>query len=314
MGMGKRLIEVNGIVQDLRSLKSMGDGQHDYAIEQNIIFFEAIKNPISYLKWLFWQAPKINGHELQEINDLLPKYDLFMHTKLIEMEKKRFPGLVEPIVDRLTNLINQELRTVTLINLGSGGMEVERQVINRLIKMGHDYPVVFVGVDQSSETRLLARNNLASFERKILITEKDDLSQIDLDKIKSKDQNNQYKVVLCGNDIFRLPDNFKKKYFDFGLHSLFRHHLNEKQKNRLDEVLQSIADTTLEYDGFKDWFGILPQTIIGWKHPVFLNAEIFSNLRFSTKFKIKQEVEKRGWRSVKLNFSKIGYYLLQCYH
>lgn len=81
----KKIIEE--VLNDLESLKN-DPSLNQYAIDENIAFFDATKSIFRYIWWLITRAPKIDGEKLLEINDLLPKWDLAMHRKLIEVEKK----------------------------------------------------------------------------------------------------------------------------------------------------------------------------------------------------------------------------------
>ena len=73
--------------------------------------------------------------KLLELTDFpFSHWDKEMHRKLIEMEKKDFPGLVKPLVDGVVNLILGKNRSRFIgVSLGCGGMEVERQIIKKLI-------------------------------------------------------------------------------------------------------------------------------------------------------------------------------------
>jgi hypothetical protein len=51
----------------------------------------------------------------------------------------------------------------------------------------------------------------------------------------------------------------------------------------IDGVMKRISRVGLEYDGYRNWYVLFAQTIVGWCYPVFLNAEIFSNFRFFSK-------------------------------
>ena len=104
-------------------------------MEENIAFFQAAKTVFGYIRWLITRAGKINKKELRELTDLHPdKWDREMHTKLIEVERKKFPGLIKPLVDQIVSLIiSNEHRPLVLANLGCGGMEIERKVIMKLI-------------------------------------------------------------------------------------------------------------------------------------------------------------------------------------
>jgi hypothetical protein len=277
-----------------------------YAIDANIEFFKACRSIFSYISWLRTRATKLDGAQLLEINDLLPKWDQTMHRKLIEMEKKKFPGLIKLLVDKLHELIVENASDVVVADIGSGGMEAERQVLERLVAADHSHKVVFVGVDQSLDARAVAKENLASLGDDIVQVEVDQLTAAKLGEIISK-ESKRFIVIHCRNDIFALDKVFEPNTFNIAFHALFKHHLTTQQRGNLDQILNKIATRVLEYDGFRDYFGMIPQSFIGWTNPVFLNAEIFSNIRFTQKgdlLKAKKHLEKGD-----IKFAKIGYYL-----
>ncbi len=301
-----RIEKINQILSDLENLQKNKQAQQQaYAIGENIAFYKAIKNIFSYLRWLITRAPNISPEKLMEINDLLPVLDEEMHRKLIEMEQKPFPGLITPLVDKITGILKTKEKPTALANLGSGGMEAERQVILKLSSVQSPVYHVFVGIDKSPLARKLAKQNLRSLQPVVEIFEVENLDQDNLDKI-IQTRKDKHAVVLCQNDIFQLNNFFKPETFEIMFHSLFLHHLNEDEEQNMISSIRNLSKSILEYDGFKSWFNMIPQTIIGWNDPVFLNAEIFSNLRFPLKKHLLQEFSRN-----KIAFSKIGYYLLE---
>ena len=89
----ERINQINEILVDLRAAKTAtADKDKLYAIDENIIFFEAAKSFSCYLRWVFSRMNKIDPKRLLEINDILPKWDREMHIKLIEVEKRKYPG------------------------------------------------------------------------------------------------------------------------------------------------------------------------------------------------------------------------------
>jgi hypothetical protein len=125
-------------------------------------------------------------------------------------------------------------------------------------------------------------------------------------KINKKDSN-KFHVILCKNDIFRLDNFFPRKSFDIIFHSLFKYHLNDMEKIRIDAIAQRLAKYMLEYDGYRSKLTLIPQTITAWNYPVFLNASILSNLTFST----KKELKTAAIKNSQLRFYKTGTYLLK---
>ncbi|GEM_PF-858777 len=303
---------IDNVLSDLFSLKKTGYVANSYAIDENIIFFKAIKSFSGYIKWLFGRAPKIDGQKLLELTDFslsnLPKWEIQMHKELISLEKKKFPGLIEPLVDRILNIIISSNKSLIVADFGSGGIEVVRQVIIRLVYNNYKHKVTFVGIDLSDAAHEVALENLQKLKENHII----DVFRIEkldkqiLNRLISTG-NEQYKVILCKNDLFKLSDYFSEHFFDVIFHSLFKHHFNVRDKERVELVSERYGKIVLEYDGYKSWpHIIIPHALTGWRDPVFLNATIFSDLRYSTRREIRKATRKGH-----LRFFKIGTYLLE---
>ena len=298
---------ISHILKDLEDLKKNSAFHNTYAIQENIAFFEAIKSFSGNIKWFIKRASEIDGSRLLELTDFpFPRWDREMHRKLVEMEKKEFPGLVAPLVNRIANLILTKNNRFIGVGLGCGGMEVERQIIKSLLEKKHPHQVVLIGVDKSPVTNEVARENLREVEPHIDIHEIENLNSSALENLLKGDRH-RHIIILCKNDIFKLPEYFAPRSFDVIYHSLFKHHLMGNHKKEMDSVVSSLAKCGLEYDGFKNWPVFIPQTIIGWNHPVFLNAEIFSDFRF-----LKKDELAKIYTGLKLSFFKrTGTYLLE---
>lgn len=292
------------VLRDLATLKNKPN-INQYAVDENTLFFEACRSLPSYIWWLIKRAPKIDGEKLLEVNDLLPKWDRAMHSKLIEMERKKFPGLIAPLVNKVSDFILKSDRPLILANFGFGGMEAERQIIEKILTAEHKYPVIFVGMDRSATTHKVAQENLKGLGQNVILREFEYLNENILKTEVKKNENKQYLVFFCKNNIFELNKCFPNKYFDAIYHALFKHHLNNLEKIKLDQAIYGLAQNIFEYDGFRNWVSAIPQTIIGWSDPVFLNAEIFSNLRYHTKTDIQKNHEPRS----SCVFYKAGFYL-----
>lgn len=281
--MKKRRMEIDGILQKLREFKNDPRyGDRIYAIGENIRFAEAMKSLPRYAWWLLTRAPKIDGARLLELTDFpVEEWDVRMHKRLMEVERSKKIKLVKPLVDRILKFIFDENRPLVLANLGAGGMEVDRQVISELIDKKYDKPIIFIGVDKSPITNKIAKENLNSLGKGIEIFDIENLTKDRLEEIKKT--NKGIAVVLCKNDIFNLGVEFPPKYFDLVYNSLFKHHLAESDKERLDKIIQNTSKKSLEYDGYRSWPHTIPQSLAGWSNPVFLNGTIFSMLRYSKK-------------------------------
>jgi hypothetical protein len=305
--MNNRKSRINEILKELNVLKNNCPLSNRYAMEENIAFFQAAKTVFAYIRWLITRAGKIDKKELLELTDLQPdRCDREMHEKLIEVERRKSPGLIRPLVDQIVSLIiSTEHRPLVITNLGCGGMEIERQVIRKLISEKHNRHIIFIGIDKSSVTQVIAMENLQDVKPFTNIVQIENLDNEMLQQFYRK-ESGKFHVILCKNDIFRLDNFFPRKSFDIIFHSLFKHHLNDMEKIRIDAIAQRLAKYMLEYDGYRSKLTLIPQTITGWNHPVFLNAAILSNLRFST----KKEIKTTAGKNSQLHFYKTGTYLL----
>lgn len=284
----KRYLQICEVIDDLNQLKKNTSGEYKYAIDENILFFQASKSIFSYYKWLIMHAKKIIRGRLFEINDLLPKWDKEMHKELVSLEKKKFPGLIAPLVSKIYKTLSSTKERQVVVNLGHGGMETERQIINKLINMGNSIPVIFIGFDQSETSRFTAKENLKELNGVIELIEVSDFNGEKLEEI-IKNTNKLYTIILSNNDIFDLEKKFQGRQLNIIFHSLFKHHIvTTAEKDKLDLICTNLAEIVFEYDGYKNWFFMLfPHTFTGWRSPVFLNATIFSDLRYYNKSELK---------------------------
>lgn len=259
------------------------DERRAYAIRENIVFLEAARSPLQYLWWLFRVAPKLDGSRLLELTDFpVEEWDIAMHERLIELQKRKQPGLITPLVNAITRYIQKESRDLIITNLGAGGMEVDRQVAEWALKSNHQHTLTIVAVDKSPITRRIADKNLKELSHSIKIIETGELSVAELEQLR-KQTAEKILIVMCTNDIFKLDTHFPPNYFDLVYHSLFRHHLNPDEQKRLDQTIQAIGKDHFEFDGYKSWAHGFIQSLFAWTSPVFLNGTIISMARYKTK-------------------------------
>jgi hypothetical protein len=306
--MSKRIEEINSAIEKLGSFKNDPAYAKDvYAIEENIVFLKSIKHLPGYVRWLITRPKKINASELLELTDFpVEEWDIKMHKRLIEIERNKHIGLGKPLVDKIMEHILSEKRPLVMVNLGAGGMEVDRQVIAALVEKKYSHPMVFIGVDKSLTTRKIAKENLGSLGSDIKIIESDHLTRPELENIKAS--NKGIVVILCGNDIFELDKEFPEKYFDLIYHSLFKHHLSLEQRQELDMLMKKTAKRAFEYDGYRTWRVIIPQTVVAWNYPCFLGATVFSNIRFDKEGIVKSLSIGKNAPSF---YKNTGHYLLE---
>ncbi len=302
---------IDHILKDLATLKDNPSFSNQYAITELIAFFRAIKSYSTYIRWIIKRAPTLDRARLLELTDLpFPHWDRAMHEKLIEMESREFPGLITPLVNRLVELIEEKKTGGPFIalHLGSGGREVDRQVLKKLIDKKYPGHVVLIGVDISSVANELAKENLREAAPFVAIYETERLTKTELESILKK-ETGRHIIISAKNDIFSLSHDFPIGSFDVVYHTLFKHHLNDAQKEKLDKEVAPLGKRLLEYDGYRTWSPVIPQTFIGWNHPVFLNAELFSDFRYLDREKLLPTF-KNGTYAF---YSRVGTYLFECY-
>lgn len=265
------------------------NGQRAYAIQENITFLQAARSLSQYLWWLFMVAPKLDGSRLLELTDFpVEEWDVAMHERLIELQKRKRPGLIKPLVNAITEYIQKESRDLIIANLGAGGMEVDRQVVEWTLKSNHPHTLTVVAVDKSPITRRIADKNLKEFALDVEIIETGELSMSELEQIRKR-VTKKILIVMCTNDIFELDKHFLSQHFDLVYHSLFRHHLNSAEQEKLDRVIQIIGKNHFEFDGYKSWPHGFIQSIFAWVSPIFLNGTIISMARYKTKSEANKE-------------------------
>lgn len=299
----KEMIAV--IIRDLELLREK-ESFAGYAIDENLAFFKASQSATAYIIWLLFRAPKIAPERLLELTDFpLPEWVREMHEGLIEIERRKFPGLIKPLVNDIVEFIFQKNPRI-LVNFGCGGMEAERQVIERLKESGYQKRLIFGGVDKSLVVKEIARANLRGLEDVIDIYEVEELTQDFLYRLLAID-NAKHAVVLCQNDIFEMDKSFNERSFDLIFYSMFRHHLSESLKASLDRVAFSLAKAVIEYDNYKGWWHLIPPSIAIWNKPPLLNGAIFSRLKAPR----RQELSGRMCSASLKFFMKTGTYLLK---
>lgn len=299
---------IDKVLGDLESLRRSGF-ENTYALDENVRFFNAARNIFSYAVWLFSRAPYIDGRRLLEINDFpMTHWDREMHQELIKVEKKKFPGLIEPLVQRLSeHVLSAGKEPVTVASLGSGGMETELQVLNRVCRQNILSGLTIVAIDRSPLARQVARENLKELGDTIAVHEYDQLDETTLDQIRELSKK-KHQVVMCGNDIFNLKKAFRMKTFDILFNAFFRHHLHAEQSRAMLEIAAAVAKKVFIYDGYRNWFLMaVPHAISAWHSPIFLNATIFSDLRYKTRSDILRSLKTRR----PIDFYSIGTYLAE---
>jgi SAM-dependent methyltransferase len=297
-----RAQQIESVLNDLTGLRSRPTF-NQYAVEENIIFFRSIYSLPSYIKWLLTRAHMIEPQKLLELTDFpFERWDITMHKALSSLQKRDFPGLITPLVEKISEMItNHDGETLLILNAGAGAMETEVQIIKRL-GAKNAKKIFFIGDDKSEAALGVAKENLREL-RDVPVYELDQLDEKKLMKLVGETKKS-INIVLCKNDIFALDKAFGVNFFDIVFSSLFLHHLSDAERIRLDTIEEKIAKRVLEYDGYRTWTSFLPQSITAWNNPVFLNASIFSILRYAK----KEDIQKRSPRH---SFFWTGTYLLE---
>ncbi len=91
--------EIEQIILKLQTFRSNPTWSNQiYAIDENIAFLEAARSWPRFLKWVFGRMKKIDGSRLLELTDFpVPEWDIRMHERLIEIQRRKRPGLIEPM-------------------------------------------------------------------------------------------------------------------------------------------------------------------------------------------------------------------------
>ncbi len=274
-----------------------------YAIEQNERFFQAVRSVPSYIRWLYGARMNMRSEDLLEVNELLPDLDVVFHSRMAEVERKPRPGIIRPIVESITRFVRQapKGKRFRIASLGCGSMEAERQGIEAVNRNGTAQKMTVVGFDTSARTRQFAQKNLSSLAD-VRVVREERLTKSRLIELEQETSENVL-VIISGNDIFTLASDFTPGTFDLVMTALFLHHLDKERRTRLVEHMSVLAPHTLNYDGYKNEMVIPLLSITGWGSPVFLNAAVFSSIRF-----MGREGVSRLHAGAKIDFYNHGHY------
>jgi len=100
-----RHLELDEIIADLRELEA-ADPEAEYAIQENIAFFEAQRSVVKFAWWLVGRRRRLDVSRMLELSDFaLPKWQSKLYEELARASRPEFPGLVRPLVDELIQLI-----------------------------------------------------------------------------------------------------------------------------------------------------------------------------------------------------------------
>lgn len=303
-----RADRIQEIIDFLKKEKE-GNSLFQYSIDQNIIFFRSISSYCHFLRWFRKYRNNIDSSKLTELTDFENKsFRDELHYGLLEIERKGYPGLTTPLVKTVFNYINNLNKPALIGEMGSGSLEVIRQIIIRILKQNINTKLTFIAFDKVYSSSQMAINNLASLKDKIDIYENDDLTREYLNKVYSQSSKNII-VILVSKDIFDLNLEKQKIKFDVIYHSFFKHHIENTNKPILDSMIEEISLKSYEYDDFRSSFGVLIHAFYTWKNPVLMNGAVFSIFRSPALNFLKQNSGSVKIYKFGLNLAWRGTYL-----
>jgi hypothetical protein len=283
--MTRRSQIIEEVLADLERLKNDKPQDLDlqYAVQENIRFFEAAKHPFSFLRWQLFVAPNIDASRLLELADLsLPKWETVLYEGLRRMERKKFPGLLTPLVRTLVSMPG-----IVYLDVGCGAMETERQVIELLNKRNDTAPRVFVGVDQSPASYDVINETFSEIIDRVEIVKIADRDRESL--LAALKPGSKHRIVFVEADALELEKWLSAQEVDIVYSSRFKHHLPEALKWQMDESLKKVGKFVLEYDDYRTPLSWIQQTLAAWSRPVLLNGALLSRLRQPSKKDLKAQ-------------------------
>jgi hypothetical protein len=286
---------------DLSKLKKRARLSQMYAIEENLVFFKAIRTLPGYLYWALTRRRHIETTKLLEIADLpLPHWEQELYQDLTYVENKKFPGLSKPLMKLLLKFIHEKPDAI-ILELGCGSMEVVRQTFDELHKHDAEVPnVMFVGVDLAPQAWDAIRQNFTTVADKVDVARIDSLNQVKTLKVKKPT------ILFLEDDALKIAKQYGK-HFDLIYSSRFKHHLNQSEKAELDTIAKTGASMFIEYDDYRSAISWLPPLLTAWYRPILLNGAIFSQLRQPSIRQLKSE-QRNGKSGSVLLFSPPGSY------
>lgn len=293
---------IDEIIKDLEERRTLCKNDLLLAIDENLEFFKSAKSFIKFFGWLVVRASKISRDKLLELSDFgIEKWEKILLNSLINLEKKKFPGVVAPLRDALVGFIIEN-EPKMILEIGCGGMEVVRQVLSKLKDAGYSKRIIFIGVDLSSCFYEVVDNNLQDLKEFVEVR-KVDFNKKDWQKNATEGDKNL--VLLFKGDALKMNKFFGDKSIDLVFYSKFAHHLTAKQRLELHFLTEKISKFVIEYDDYRSWPLLLPQVIFAWNNPVLMNGAVISRLRDYSKKELVGSL-KLNW---KIKFFSVGSYI-----
>lgn len=276
-----RHLELDEIIADLRELEA-ADPEAEYAIQENIAFFEAQRSVVKFAWWLVGRRRRLDVSRMLELSDFaLPKWQSKLYEELARASRPEFPGLVRPLVDELIQLIEMHSGNqgggIYLASIGCGPMEIERQLFERCRVLGIEQNLWIFGIDSSAMAFDCAAKNLAS-------------SGIDL--CRQTDLRRRPKVpgvYFVQIDAEHFAHSWDGGNFSLLYHSRLLHHVPKGQRSELESHLRRICDSYIEYDDYQTAASLIGPIITAWRQPVLLNGAVISWTRDRGKVQLRSD-------------------------
>ncbi len=272
----------------------------------NIEFFRAIRSPFGYLWWLIFRAPKLrrNRTKIVEIIDLpFPKWQKMVLETLswFEVWMRVLVPIREQIIRELERLKKVKKEPIIVASIGCGGMELERQIIYKLIRKRFDFPLIFIGVDYSPASLEVTTSKFSNLTARGLVQIKaaSHLGNDDLNQLKAEAAFQKLLLVFLKADAFDLKE-LAEGSFDLVYHTRLRHHLTLEEGRQLDKLAIHLAPKVVELDDLFSLPTVIMTSLFVWRFPAVMNGAVFSFLKDFSKGELLAKKE-RGW---KVDFSR----------
>lgn len=288
----------NSILEDLHEFRSGCSHDLKYPIDENINFFQSAKSLPKYIWWLIRAYPNIDKKRIKELADFHLHdglWEEYLLKGLIKLEKSKKIDLIGPLREELFKQLQEMAANSThplvVINVGCGAMEIERQIIDRLIKSPLPVPIVFIGIDDSKAALSMARENLLAHKDFFNVSQ--ELSSELINKLKTSGR--PYEVQFVLSDAISSLSDVPPKTLDIAYYSKFLHHLSDINKEEFKKLLIRSAKRVIEFDDYRGFYLPILSLLTNWRNPILLNGAVFSSLRVPSRLELRQEQHSKHW-------------------
>jgi hypothetical protein len=231
-----------------------------------------------FLVWICGRRRRIDPTRICELSDFdLPEWQELLQRDLAHISSRRFPGLIEPLVAKLVEMIGSkpvEHGMTTVASIGCGAMEAESQLMHRLAPAEH---LRVMGCDNSSTAFASASANLATGGHSLTA-----IPETGVDGLPPG-------LYLHQGDAFEFLAAQPDSSFDLLFHARFRHHLPRQERAAFDSECARVAHVVIEYDDYQCLTSLLGPLLTAWRRPVLLNGAILSWVRGRTQTSLRAE-------------------------